>query len=202
MTISAHADQTIPYEDEPKLMNFRERAAAGAATARLLAEHGLEIDPTDEDIAVVNELARSFAADPYKTSQIVNHERAPDLRPVQLIMVDRVLETFGKSVVESALNIRHLVTNKLIIETENTDARIRIRALELLGKITDVGLFTDRSEVTITHQSTDDLRAKLREKFMKLRDVSPKAQISTVPFGEDVIDVVEELGLSPKESRQ
>ena len=45
---------------------------------------------------------------------------------------------------------------------------MRLRALELLGKISDVGLFTDRTEVTITHQSTDDLRKKLRAKFDRL----------------------------------
>tara|TARA_X000001382_G_scaffold115185_1_gene93817 strand:+ start:176 stop:418 length:243 start_codon:yes stop_codon:yes gene_type:complete len=43
-----------------------------------------------------------------------------------------------------------------------------MRALELLGKISDVGLFSEKSEVTITHQSTEDLREKLRSKLEKL----------------------------------
>jgi hypothetical protein len=62
-----------------------------------------------------------------------------------------------------------LVTNKLIIETENADPRVRLRALELLGKITDVGLFTERKEVTVTHQNTGDIQEKLREKLEKLK---------------------------------
>lgn len=45
--------------------------------------------------------------------------------------------------------------------------------MELLGKITDVGLFTDRSEVTVTHQTADNLRTRLREKLAKLKDVTP-----------------------------
>jgi len=69
--------------------------------------------------------------------------------------------------------VRHMVTNKLIEETENPDPRIRLRAMELLGKITDVGLFTDRSEVTVTHQTTDDIREKLREKLNALKNVTP-----------------------------
>jgi hypothetical protein len=40
-----------------------------------------------------------------------------------------------------------------------------------------VGLFTDRSEVTVTHQTTDDLRAKLRDKLNKLKDVTPKGDV-------------------------
>jgi hypothetical protein len=68
---------------------------------------------------------------------------------------------------------------------------VRIRALELLGKITDVGLFTERSEVTITHQSTEDLRKTLREKFNRIlnKDVQDAVVI-------DDIDVDKELGIT------
>ena len=90
-----------------------------------------------------------------------------------------------------SIEIRHLVTNKLLLESENPDPRVRIRALELLGKITDVGLFTERSEVTITHQSTEDLRKTLREKFNRIlnKDVQDVVVI-------DDIDVDKELGIT------
>jgi hypothetical protein len=103
------------------------------------------------------------------------------------------LTEFGQSVVESATQIRHLVTNKLLLETENNDAKIRIRALELLGKVSDVGLFAEKSEVTITHQSSDDLRAKLRGKLEKL--VNPPEDIEeAVVIDAEPIDVEAELG--------
>ena len=63
------------------------------------------------------------------------------------------------------MHIRNLVTNKLLLESDNPDPRIRMRALELLGKISDVGLFSEKSDITITHQSTDDLRDRLRGKL-------------------------------------
>jgi len=91
--------------------------------------------------------------------------------------------------VESAVSVRHLVTNKLILETENPDPRVRIRALELLGKISDVGLFAEKSEVTVTHQSTDDLKAKLRRKLEKL--VNPREEIA---IDGEIIDLDVELG--------
>jgi hypothetical protein len=90
------------------------------------------------------------------------------------------------------------VTNKLIDETENPDPRVRIRALELLGKISDVGLFAEKSEVTITHQSTDDLRARLREKLQKLNTPEENIQDAVVIDGE-VLDVDAELGLETEE---
>ena len=64
--------------------------------------------------------------------------------------------------------------------------------MELLGKISDVGLFAEKSEVTITHQSTDDLRAKLRAKLEKL--VNPEDDIEdAVVIDNSPIDVEAEL---------
>ena len=97
------------------------------------------------------------------------------MTPASLVLTNSILQEFGQSVAESATQIRHLVTNKLLLESENPDPRVRIRALELLGKISDVGLFAEKSEVTITHQSTDDLRAKLRQKLEKL--VNPPQEL-------------------------
>ena len=95
--------------------------------------------------------------------------------------------------VKSATQVRHLVTNKLIEETENPDPRIRIRALELLGKVSDVGLFAEKSEVTITHQTSDDLKDKLREKLSRL--VNPEDIDDAIMIDGDIIDVDKELGL-------
>jgi hypothetical protein len=91
------------------------------------------------------------------------------MTPAVLLQTNDILKEFGQLVATHAAEIRNTVTNKLILETENPDARIRIRALELLGKMTDVGLFTDRKEITVTHQTADELREKLREKLTVLK---------------------------------
>ena len=122
-------------------------------------------------------------------------KKAATLTPASLLLTDNILREFGQSVVESAVQIRHLVTNKLVLEAENPDARVRIRALELLGKISDVGLFSEKSEITVTHQSTEDLKENLRAKLAKL--VNPE-ESKPVTLDGEVIDVDEELGLSEK----
>ena len=95
--------------------------------------------------------------------------------------------------VESSIQLRHLVTNKLIIESENPDARTRMRALELLGKISDVGLFAEKSEVTITHQTTDDIKERLRGKLAKL--VNPELEVEDVTILDaEEIDLDDALG--------
>jgi hypothetical protein len=66
--------------------------------------------------------------------------------------------------------------------------------LELLGKVSDVGLFAEKTEVTITHQTTDDLKDRLREKLTKLVNPEPQIEEAIVIEGE-TIDVDKELGL-------
>jgi cobalamin biosynthesis protein CbiD len=160
----------------------------------------MQIDPpsnSDNDTAAT--LAAAYAADPEKTSRAVSNTRAATMTPASLIQTRSILDEFGTAVVRHSVEIRHLVTNKLLIESENPDPRVRIRALELLGKISDVGLFTERSEVLITHQSTDDLRKKLREKFNRILDNDKPDVVDAVMVGGDVIDLDKELGIVPNE---
>ena len=139
-------------------------------------------------------LAVSYAADPDKTSKAVTDKRAAKLTPAVIQQTHGILDEFGRSVVDSAVTVRHLVTNKLILETENPDPRVRIKALELLGKISDVGLFAEKSEVTITHQTTDDLKEKLRKKLQKLTEPVEHIEDAVV-IDADFIDVDKELGI-------
>jgi hypothetical protein len=165
-----------------------------ANTAKELGEHGLDLEPTKEDKDVAAKLVTSYADNPEGTSKKASTKKLATLTPASLLLTNSILKEFGQSVVESSMQIRHLVTNKLLLETDNPDPRVRIRALELLGKISDVGLFAEKSEVTITHQSTDDLREKLRSKLSKLVNPADEVENAVVIDGEP-LNVDEELGL-------
>ena len=193
-------DMGVPLLPQQPITDLYERVKATAHTADILAGLGMTIDPpsnSDNDVAAT--LAASYAADPEKTSRAVSNTRAATMTPASLIQTRSILDEFGTAVVRHSVEIRHLVTNKLLIESENPDPRVRIRALELLGKISDVGLFTERSEVLITHQSTDDLRKKLREKFNRILDNDRPDVVDAVILGGDVIDLDKELGIVPNE---
>lgn len=180
-------------------VDLRERAEAACRSMELLQDHGLEIPPeTSEDKEVAAALTSAYAVNPQATSQKANNVNTSAMTPASLQNVRAYLDEYGRAVVNHAVELRHTVTNRLIEESINPDPRIRIRALELLGKISDVGLFTDRTEITITHQTTDELRSKLRAKLQRL--VNPPAiQDAEVVLGGDIIDVDAELGLdTPK----
>ena len=188
MTLKVKPVIAVDIPESDLELDLPEKMEAAATTAAELAEHGLDLEVTKEDQENAAKLVAAYAEDPEGTSKKVTLKKAATLTPASLIMTDKILKEFGQSVVENSLHIRHMVTNKLVLESENPDPRIRMRALELLGKISDVGLFSEKSEVTITHQSTDDLREKLKGKLEKL--VAGEVVEEAV-----VVDVDEELGI-------
>jgi len=184
----------VPFTPDVPYLDLRTRAEAACNTVSELIKHGLEVDPNKEDQDTAAALSMAYADNPEKTSKKVNNKRAATLTPASLVLTNSILQEFGHSVAESALQIRHMVTNKLILETDNPDPRVRVRALELLGKISDVGLFAEKSEVTITHQTTDELREKLRMKLAKLINPEEEVEDAVVIDGE-ALDVDAELGI-------
>ena len=204
MTLFIEPEIGVPLVDDVPNVDLKERAEAACNTALKLAEHGLDLEPTVEDEDVAAKLALSYADDPEKTSKKVTARKAAKLTPASIVLTNNILQEFGHSVAESATQIRYLVTNKLLLESENDDPRIRIRALELLGKISDVGLFAEKTEVTVTHQSTDDLRNKLRGKLEKLVEPVLSADIEDANYEDivlngEVLNLDEELGLAVEE---
>ena len=186
MTLTIDPELGVPLNEGESNPDLKNQVEAASNTALELAELGLDITPTKEDKDVAAKLAVAYADNPEKTSKKASHKNISTLTPASLVLTNSILQEFGHSVAESATQIRHLVTNKLRLESENADPRIRMRALELLGKISDVVLFAEKSEVTITHQSTEDLREKLRSKLEKL--------VNPVEIDEAVVIEHEELG--------
>jgi len=193
MTLFIAPEIGVPFSDEVPYEDLRDKAEAACNTALELSEYGLDVEPNKDDKDTAAKLAAAYAEDPEKTSKKATTKKISTLTPASIILTNNILQEFGHSVAENATQLRHLVTNKLLLESENDDPPIRIRALELLGKISDVGLFAEKTEVTVTHQSTDDLRNKLRSKLEKLIEPIEYAEDAVILDGE-AIDLEEILG--------
>lgn len=176
MALHLDIDSGVPVPAKDDLAGHQDlirNAKAAANAARLLSDHGLDLELDEEGKAAASGLATAYARDPANTSKVATPTKIGTMPPAAVMLTAQILNDFGHEIVRDAVKVRHLVMNKLVQETENPDPRIRIRALELLGKITDVGLFTERSEVTVTHRTTDDLKESLRQKLSRLKDVTP-----------------------------
>lgn len=83
-----------------------------------------------------------------------------------------MLTAFDWEFVNQAKELRGYTVAKLLEECENPNANIRLKALGLLGKVTEVGLFTDKIEVKKTDLTEEEIDRKLKEKLAKFMDVS------------------------------
>jgi acyl carrier protein len=69
------------------------------------------------------------------------------------------------------------------------DIKHELRALELLGKHSDIGLFTERSEITINYKTPESLENAIKERIKRLLNADI---IDVTPIG---MDLDEELGV-------
>jgi len=100
------------------------------------------------------------------------------------------LREYGAQLALDAAQARAAITNKLMEIANCGDAKYELKALELLGKHSDIGLFTDRSEITINYKNPEDLESAIKERVKRLLNA-------------DVIDITplnanldEELGVA------
>ena len=167
-------DEAMSDSNKDSNEGYMATLEAAANTARLLEAAGLDITFGDADLDDAAETARQAARAPTSLQTKAARHSITKKTPAALLLTEKILNDYGHKIVEEATQVRHMVVNKLIQETENPDARIRVKALELLGKVSDVGLFTEKQEITITHQTSADLRDRLRQKLEKMvRDVTP-----------------------------
>ena len=172
----------IPTGTTASYYTVREKARAACHAAKVLLVQGYE-DPRADNKKlnnhikhVVESVAKNMEPNPLTLSTALASTEGA-------IRTNNILQEFDMAVVQDAKRLRNYVTNKLIIESENMDARIRIKALELLGKISDVGLFTERTEVTLNNKSTLELESTLKDKLRRLmgKEDAQDAEIITEP---------------------
>jgi hypothetical protein len=194
MQLHVEPDLSIPFpDDNPVLANFIEKAQAACNTAELLE---LDMEPTEQDLSTAEKAVYAVAENEEKANKKLVKQ---DQKPAVYKSVKSILDEYSLRVVDNAMQIRLLVTNKLILDSDSPDDRTRLRALEMLGKITDVGLFTEKSEVTITHRSTEDLVNSIRNKIHRLMHPDNVTDVKAVEVNGEAIDVDAELGLDEKE---
>lgn len=75
------------------------------------------------------------------------------------------------------------MTAKLMEIANCGDPKFELRALELLGKHSDIGLFTERSEITVNYKSSSDLENAIKERVKRLLNADV---VDVTPIGDDL----------------
>jgi hypothetical protein len=156
--IEPTADVPVPFdisEESPKTQ--KDGIAIAANTANFIKELGGGIDFNEKDGKQVVDLVTKAAKTPkhIKTSG-------------QAAAAAAILKKYDFQAVADAQQARNLITNKLIELADCGDLKIEIKALELLGKHSDIGIFTERSEITVHHTTSQSLENSIKERIKRL----------------------------------
>jgi hypothetical protein len=121
-----------------------------------------------------DEAVKMFTAitDPENSTVPPSNANTALQNPATVAYLTGLIREYDHQVVDDAVQLRRFVTNKLIEETTKENATNRIKALELLGKISDVGLFTEKTEITVKNAPIEDLEAQIRSKILKILGTS------------------------------
>jgi len=157
----------LPDDFEPEEpTTFQKKVTVAANTAKVLLEAGADI-PVDEEAAETAEDMFKAFLDPANNPPPPNVNKQINSPPVVQHLTPMLTE-YDHQVVADAVQLRRYITNKLLEETNLPDPRHRIKALELLGKISDVGLFSEKSEVTVKSENVGDLESQIKDKLHKI----------------------------------
>ena len=91
-----------------------------------------------------------------------------------------MLSAYDWEFVEQAKELRGMAVAKILEETNHPDARIRLKALDMLGRVTEVGLFTDRIEVKRADLSDTEIDQKIKDKLNRFMGVTDATLIEDV----------------------
>jgi len=154
------AEHPLPFDlsdEQPK--TYRDAVATAVNTVDLINELGGSIDYSDADLEKASKL-------------ILGEEKPSKPRHVasatEAAAAHALVRRFDFTAFADALQARNFITNKLISIADCGDTKLELKALELLGKHSDIGLFTERSEITIHHTTSETLEKSIKDRIKRL----------------------------------
>ena len=172
----------VPYDtSDEKPETVLDELAICANTASLLDELGapLEVDPNN------------FEREKKLIDSAIKNKEVPAMRTQAAGLAAReFLREYGQLVALDVAEARAAITYKLMEIANCGQTKYELKALELLGKHSDIGLFTERSEITINYKDPGDLENAIKERVKRLLNADI---IDVTPIG---MDLDEELGIA------
>lgn len=169
----------VPYTLEDDIAsNFVEEMTIAGNTAELQVALGAPLE-VDENIAKQERTLLEAAIRDRKTTNLQSTATA--------YTAAAFLRAYGANLAFDAAQTRAAITNKLMELANCGDPKYELRALELLGKHSDIGLFTERSEITINYKDPSELENAIKERVKRLLNADV---IDITPIGADLDDTL------------
>jgi hypothetical protein len=142
---------------------------AKANTAMLLRELGADFETTPEEDEEAKQLiAQIDGEDPSK--EVKKAQNQVVSTPGIALALGGYISHYDQQVIADKIQLRNIAINRLLEMSQDDDQKIAIKAVELLGKASD--LFTEHQEITITHKNSAELQDAIREKIRLLMQMN------------------------------
>lgn len=154
---------------------------AQVQTADWLDELGVPDDDAIDAAVQRNAARRAFGAmavDPETTDAEKKQALIEVRTPEAVRHLVGMLSAYDWEFVEQARELRGFVVAKIMEEVSHPDARVRLKALQMLGNVTEVASFTERVEVRKVDMNEAELNERLQE---KLRAMMARTVVAEVP---------------------
>jgi hypothetical protein len=187
MTINIEPTKDIPppYDmADVETSSFAEELAVVANTQDLLDQLGPPPEMTQEDAV---KTAGLF------DKAVKTQDKSALSSPPVAFAAREFLRVYSSRIAAEMSDVRAALTNKLLELANCGDPRFELKALELLGKHSDIALFTERSEVTVTYKNSNDLESAIKERVKRLlnaKDITPENAVNADNL-DDVLGVVD-----------
>jgi hypothetical protein len=139
----------------------------------------------DDDEATLTEAQEEKVVDTFNA--LIRHDPDAKNKLLQLDLPEEIKTAVGMvtayqwKFVEQAESLRSMAVSHIVKEVSHPDARIRLKALEMLGKVTEVALFTDRVQVKSEDVTDEELDARIKEKLGKYMGVVDVVDVEEIP---------------------
>jgi hypothetical protein len=141
---------------------------AQVATDRWLKDLGV---PSDNDLDTKSQQNAAREAFTSLNFDVDNAKQRTALAviktPAAVQHLSGMLTAYDWEFVNQAKELRGYTVSKILEETKHPDARIRLKALQMLGNVTEVALFTERVEVIKKDASEEEIEKRLRDRLAK-----------------------------------
>lgn len=170
-----------------------EIVSAQYATTKWLEELGVE---SDEDLVKEKEThaaRKAFGALTTTTDTTEQKASLAELKTPEAVRhLTGMLSAYDWAFIDMARELRGYTVAKIVEETQSPNANIRLKALGLLGKVTEVGLFTEKIEVQKAEMSDNELDQRIKDKLNKFMEV-----VDILTPKDEIIDIESTDGSKP-----
>ena len=200
MTIKVIPEVNVPIPKDlspEQVEDLLTRTKVAFNTASFLIANGLDADPrkdTQATRAAAKEAAKQFTGSPTAGRRPYNAKTA--------IWLKDLFYRYNNDVVEDTVKLKNYVVTRLIEESDGDKATDRLRALEDLGKMSQIGLFSDKIEVSVNNKSTEELKQDLAKKLARYMGAVDEVKEEKPKKKAMVIDLDKELGTKNKEKQE